>query len=104
MNDEKMKEGTIAPVTPGAIAPASVDAVAGGYCPDPFAILGPHAIYARDAWTLSAPSCRKRNRRTFCWPMENWFPWNAATKASLWQPIYRTVRPPIGSMSRTGMA
>src|SRR5580698_3119079 len=54
MNDEKMKGGTIAAVTPGAITPASIEAVAGGYCADPFAILGPHAVHARDAWTVRA--------------------------------------------------
>src|ERR1700721_2546268 len=46
MSDDKMEVG--------AIAPASIDAVAGGYCHDPFAILGPHAVPSRDAWRVRA--------------------------------------------------
>ncbi len=46
MNDEKMKGVNVAS-TP-------IDAVAGGYCSDPFAILGPHAVPSRDAWTVRA--------------------------------------------------
>ena len=46
MSDDKMEVG--------AIAPGSIDAVAGGYCHDPFAILGPHAVPSRDAWTVRA--------------------------------------------------
>jgi 1,4-alpha-glucan branching enzyme len=46
MNDEKMIEGSI--------AHASIEAVAGGYCADPFAILGPHKVPSRDAWTVRA--------------------------------------------------
>jgi len=32
----------------------AIDAVAGGYCPDPFAFLGPHKVMSRDAWTVRA--------------------------------------------------
>ena len=53
MNDEKMKgvgSGNIVPSRPQA----EIEAVAGGYCTDVFAILGPHAVPARDAWTVRA--------------------------------------------------
>ena len=54
MNDDKMKEETIVALPPGEVPQASIDAIAGGYCTDPFAILGPHAIPSRDAWNVRA--------------------------------------------------
>ena len=41
-------------ISPTAIPQAAIDAVAGGYCADPFAVLGPHAVHARDQWTVRA--------------------------------------------------
>ncbi|HVW11218.1 MAG TPA: 1,4-alpha-glucan branching protein GlgB [Bryobacteraceae bacterium] len=35
-------------------APGTIDAVAGGYCSDPFAVLGPHKVMSRDAWMVRA--------------------------------------------------
>src|SRR5580693_845758 len=54
MNEDKMKEETIVVLPPGEIPAGSIDAIAGGYCTDPFAILGPHSIPARDAWNVRA--------------------------------------------------
>jgi 1,4-alpha-glucan branching enzyme len=54
MNDEKMIEDTEAELLPGEISSATIDAIAGGYCGDPFAVLGPHPVPSRDAWTVRA--------------------------------------------------
>ncbi len=37
-----------------ALAQSAIDAIAGGYSSDPFAILGPHRVPSRDAWTVRA--------------------------------------------------
>ena len=54
MNDEKMKGANPPAGLATALASGSIDAVVGGYCSDPFAVLGPHGVPSRDAWTVRA--------------------------------------------------
>jgi 1,4-alpha-glucan branching enzyme len=52
VSDAKKRSGSL---EFGAIDPAAIEAVAGGYCPDPFAVLGPHPVgKLGHSWTVRA--------------------------------------------------